>query len=151
MSLGYADRLKPKRNLGGQLGAQEFHQSLSDIEESVQELASWVRPASGCVQALSLLDSFTRWTLRSRSTGCRRSACIRFHRSRDIHILRHTRLQVRASFAQGKGPAKRPSRLPTMCWPVLAPSGALREYGPSGNVESLYLRTSRHSSLQGQA
>lgn len=57
MSLGYADRLKPKRNLGGQLGAQEFHQSLNDIESSVAELASWVRPATGCDQGLLSFDS----------------------------------------------------------------------------------------------
>ncbi|KAG2449351.1 hypothetical protein HYH02_005506 [Chlamydomonas schloesseri] len=45
MSLGYADRLKPKKNLGGQLGAQEFHQDLEDIRKGVQELAGWVRDA----------------------------------------------------------------------------------------------------------
>nr|ADI47119.1 SIR2-like protein [Chlamydomonas reinhardtii] len=41
MSLGYADRLKPKKNLGGQLGAQEFHQDLDDIKKGVKELAGW--------------------------------------------------------------------------------------------------------------
>ncbi|GLI63761.1 hypothetical protein VaNZ11_006835, partial [Volvox africanus] len=42
MSLGYADRLKNKRNLGGQLGAKEYHQSFDEIKEGVKSLAAWV-------------------------------------------------------------------------------------------------------------
>ncbi|GLC36450.1 hypothetical protein PLESTB_000149400 [Pleodorina starrii] len=45
MSLGYADRLKNKRNLGGQLGAKEYHQSFDDIKEGVKSLAGWVSDA----------------------------------------------------------------------------------------------------------
>lgn len=43
MSLGYADRLKNKRNLGGQLGAKEYHQSFAEILQGVKSLAKWVR------------------------------------------------------------------------------------------------------------
>ncbi|PNH03818.1 NAD-dependent protein deacetylase SRT1 [Tetrabaena socialis] len=45
MSLGYADRLKQRRNLGGQLGAQEYHQSFEDIAVGVKSLAQWVSNA----------------------------------------------------------------------------------------------------------
>ncbi|EFJ49104.1 hypothetical protein VOLCADRAFT_59916, partial [Volvox carteri f. nagariensis] len=45
MSLGYADRLKNKRNLGGQLGAKEYHQTFDEIKEGVKSLAKWVADA----------------------------------------------------------------------------------------------------------
>ncbi|KAG2491681.1 hypothetical protein HYH03_010049 [Edaphochlamys debaryana] len=43
MSLGYADRLKQRKNLGGQLGAQEYHQSFEDIKAGIQTLAQWIK------------------------------------------------------------------------------------------------------------
>lgn len=42
MSLGYADRLKPKRDLGGQLGAAEYFESVEDVTAKVDQLAEWV-------------------------------------------------------------------------------------------------------------
>lgn len=41
-SLGYADRLKNKRNLGGQLGAPEYFESLDDCKSKVNALAQLV-------------------------------------------------------------------------------------------------------------
>lgn len=42
-SLGYAERLKNRKNLGGQLGATEFFEDVSTIKGKVQKLAELVR------------------------------------------------------------------------------------------------------------
>lgn len=42
-SMGYADLLSPKRNLGGQLGAVEFSEGFDDVVKKAQQLANWVR------------------------------------------------------------------------------------------------------------
>lgn len=43
MSLGYADRLKPKRKLGGQLGAEEYYEEVAVVRAKAQQLADMVR------------------------------------------------------------------------------------------------------------
>jgi hypothetical protein len=48
---GYADRLKPRKNLGGQLGAPEYHESLESIKRDVEQLAQWVRCSRGAAGA----------------------------------------------------------------------------------------------------
>jgi hypothetical protein len=42
---GYADRLKPKKKLGGQLGAPEYQEGPEQVAAKATELASWVRRA----------------------------------------------------------------------------------------------------------
>ncbi len=44
-SLGYADRLKNKRRLGGQLGAQEYVEDVATVKDKVQQLADMVSSA----------------------------------------------------------------------------------------------------------
>ncbi len=41
-SLGYAERLKNKQRLGGQLGAPEYVEEVADVQRKVQELAAAV-------------------------------------------------------------------------------------------------------------
>jgi len=36
---GYADRLKPKRKLGGQLGAEEYQESVESVASKADDLA----------------------------------------------------------------------------------------------------------------
>ena len=43
MSLGYADRLKKRTNLGGQLGACEYFESIQDVQSKVEQVAALVR------------------------------------------------------------------------------------------------------------
>ncbi|KAL6756381.1 DHS-like NAD/FAD-binding domain-containing protein [Haematococcus lacustris] len=45
-SLGYADRLKERHDLGGQLGAPEFHETVETLEEKAQAVARMVESAS---------------------------------------------------------------------------------------------------------
>lgn len=42
-SMGYADLLSPKRNLGGQLGAVEYSEGFDDVVKKAHQLANWVR------------------------------------------------------------------------------------------------------------
>ena len=43
MSLGYADKLKRKKNVGGQLGATEFYDDVQEAEEKMKKVANLVR------------------------------------------------------------------------------------------------------------
>ncbi len=43
-SLGYAGRLKNKKNLGGQLGATEYIEDVETVREKVESLAGMVSP-----------------------------------------------------------------------------------------------------------
>jgi mono-ADP-ribosyltransferase sirtuin 6 len=43
MSLGYADKLKRRKNLGGQLGATEYFDSVKDVENKMKNVAELVR------------------------------------------------------------------------------------------------------------
>lgn len=43
MSLGYADKLKRKKNVGGQLGATEFFDDVADVVQKMQLVAQLVR------------------------------------------------------------------------------------------------------------
>ncbi|KAJ9522132.1 hypothetical protein QJQ45_005158 [Haematococcus lacustris] len=45
-SLGYADRLKERHDLGGQLGAPEYHETVETLEEKAQAVARMVESAS---------------------------------------------------------------------------------------------------------
>ena len=42
MSLGYADKLKRKKNVGGQLGATEFYDDVQEAEEKMKKVANLV-------------------------------------------------------------------------------------------------------------
>jgi NAD+-dependent protein deacetylase sirtuin 6 len=50
-SLGYADRLKPKRKLGGQLGAPEYFDDVEDVARKCDSLAKLVREESTAAHA----------------------------------------------------------------------------------------------------
>jgi hypothetical protein len=50
-SLGYADRLKRRKNLGGQLGAAEFHESVDAAQAKAKELADLVGHQSSAMPA----------------------------------------------------------------------------------------------------
>lgn len=45
MSLGYAEKLSFREDLGGQLGAPELFDTLQDVQNKVAQLAEWVRAA----------------------------------------------------------------------------------------------------------
>lgn len=49
MSLGYADKLKRKKNVGGQLGAPEFFDSVDEVEEKMRQIVEWVRQDQSCI------------------------------------------------------------------------------------------------------
>eukprot|EP00955_Chlamydomonas_euryale_P013920 150361-Chlamydomonas_euryale.AAC.1 len=46
MSFGYADKLKRKKNVGGQLGATEYFDSVDDVVKKMKHVAGLVRALS---------------------------------------------------------------------------------------------------------
>ncbi len=46
MSLGYAQLLTPREDLGGQIGAKEYFDNPDVIQTNVKTLADWVRALS---------------------------------------------------------------------------------------------------------
>ena len=56
MSLGYADKLKRKKNVGGQLGAPEFFDGVEEVEEKMQKIVEWVRLDQPCIQRPCLMS-----------------------------------------------------------------------------------------------
>lgn len=48
MSLGYAERLSYREDLGGQLGSKELNDRADDVVKSVELLATWVSDAIRC-------------------------------------------------------------------------------------------------------
>ena len=43
MSLGYAEKLSYREDLGGQLGAPEIYDDSNDLNAKIQQLTEWVR------------------------------------------------------------------------------------------------------------
>jgi hypothetical protein len=43
MSLGYAEKLSYREDLGGQLGSRELNDRAEDVIKGVEQLAAWVR------------------------------------------------------------------------------------------------------------
>jgi mono-ADP-ribosyltransferase sirtuin 6 len=48
MSLGYADKLKQRKNLGGQLGWPEHHDSLPEVAQKAKDLLELLRSSPEC-------------------------------------------------------------------------------------------------------
>jgi hypothetical protein len=48
-SLGYAERLSYREDLGGQLGSKELNDRPDDVVRSVELLAAWVSAAICCL------------------------------------------------------------------------------------------------------
>ena len=44
MSLGYAEKLSYRSDLGGQLGAPELFEEPAELIDKIQQLSAWVRP-----------------------------------------------------------------------------------------------------------
>lgn len=55
MSLGYAEKLSFREDLGGQLGAPELSDTPEEVEAKVERLAELVRSACGCLVGPALL------------------------------------------------------------------------------------------------
>eukprot|EP00983_Pelagomonas_calceolata_P106358 1159225-Pelagomonas_calceolata.AAC.1 len=49
---GYADRLKPKRKLGGQLGAEEYQESVESVASKADDLAKLCNGRGGLMDAV---------------------------------------------------------------------------------------------------
>ena len=81
MSLGYADKLKRKKNVGGQLGAPEFFDGVGEVEEKMQKIVEWVRkkaamrletlPNESCRPCSANCPMHVTWLFHYRRTGTR--------------------------------------------------------------------------------
>ena len=59
MSLGYAERLSYREDLGGQLGAPEVLDSSSDVQQKIRQFAEWVSsPRNENLRVLCKLHHF---------------------------------------------------------------------------------------------
>ena len=91
MSLGYAEKLSYREDLGGQLEAKELFDKPSDLRGKVHQLKDLVR----AVWAFPVLYSLAAAGLTMSSCAGpveRQHRC--FHWSRNQHVLWHTRLQA---------------------------------------------------------
>jgi hypothetical protein len=94
-SLGYADRLKRRKNLGGQLGAIEYYEAVQAVEAKAKELADLVGQMK--IQLQYVLCMFCTLCCNpdmDPATDCLKSRGVHVHWRGHQHQHWHTRLQV---------------------------------------------------------
>lgn len=79
MSLGYADRLSFREDLGGRLGDPELQDSDEEVARKVALLASWVRTTLGCINVTYIPAPILRLALPSCSPSSK-LICMPCHR-----------------------------------------------------------------------
>ena len=95
MSLGYAEKLSYREDLGGQLGAPEVFDEDEPLKAGAQQLSDMVRHRCGLSDTMRTSNGSTTPITRANlhaDSGQQGSGCL--HWGRDFHSLWHPRLQV---------------------------------------------------------
>ena len=95
MSLGYAEKLSYREDLGGQLGAPEIFDQDEALNANAQHLSDMVSTERELLDAMQLSNGFTPPIVIARLCADSRqqdSGCLYW--GRDLHSLWHSRLQV---------------------------------------------------------